>query len=128
MTKTDVPLRNAMNEILRDDYVADNEKGIVYWNKITARLGIDFQFRLPHRRFNRRVGLFAGAPFDLNGELIDPTSWEACASEWLPTVEDRAYVQSLMKGVFGKGQYAGWIAPPVKGINGQPVAFEYVKL
>jgi benzoyl-CoA 2,3-dioxygenase component B len=26
------------------------------------------------------------------------------------------------------GQFAGWIAPPAKGLNGQPVEFEYVKL
>jgi len=128
MTKTDVPLRNAMNEILRDDYVADNQKGIVYWNKITKKLGIDFEFKLPNRRFNRRVGMFAGAPFSLEGNLIEQAAWDAQVTEWLPSLEEKAYVKSLMKPSLVQGEYAGWIAPPAKGLNGQPVDFEYVKL
>jgi benzoyl-CoA 2,3-dioxygenase component B len=126
---TDVPLRNAMNEVLRDDFVADNEKGIVYWNKVTARNDIDFQFSLPSRRFNRRVGMYAGHPFARNGELISQADWDTkAAAEWLPTAEDRAYVKSLMKASLEPGKYAGWIAPPLKGINGSALDFEYVKL
>ena len=33
-----------------------------------------------------------------------------------------------MKPVVEPGQFAGWIAPPARGINGQPMEFEYVKL
>ena len=128
-TNTDVPLRNAMNEVLRDDYIADNQKGIVYWNKITAKHNIDFQFSLPSRRFNRRVGMYAGHPFDLDGDLISQSDWDAkAAGEWLPTIADREYVQSLMKPSLEAGKYAGWIAPPAKGINGKEIDFEYVKL
>ena len=29
-----VPLRNAMNEVLRDGYVKDNQRGVDRWNKI----------------------------------------------------------------------------------------------
>ena len=32
-TKQDVPLRNAMNEVLRDDYVEDCQRGVDQWNK-----------------------------------------------------------------------------------------------
>ena len=128
-TNTDVPLRNAMNEVLRDDYIADNQKGIVYWNKITAKHNIDFQFSLPSRRFNRRVGMYAGHPFDLDGDLISQSDWDAKATgEWFPTIADREYVQSLMKPSLEAGKYAGWIAPPAKGINGKEIDFEYVKL
>lgn len=128
-TNTDVPLRSAMNEVLRDDYIADNEKGIVYWNKITAKNNIDFQMKLPSRRFNRRVGMYAGHPFALNGELISQEDWDAqVADSWLPTIEDREYVQSLMKPSLEPGKYAGWIAPPAKGLNGREIDFEYVKL
>jgi benzoyl-CoA 2,3-epoxidase subunit B len=128
-TNTDVPLRNAMNEVLRDDYIADNEKGIVYWNKITAKHNIDFQFALPHRRFNRRVGMYAGSPFSLTGDLISQVDWNAKAeNEWLPTIADREYVQTLMKPSLEAGKYAGWIAPPAKGLNGKEIDFEYVKL
>jgi benzoyl-CoA 2,3-dioxygenase component B len=33
-----------------------------------------------------------------------------------------------MTPVTEPGKFAGWIAPPSRGINGQPVDFEYVKL
>ena len=128
-TNTDVPLRNAMNEVLRDDYIADNMKGIVYWNKITAKHNIDFQFSLPSRRFNRRVGMYAGHPFGLDGKLMEQSEWDAkAAGECLPTIADREYVQTLMKPSLEPGKSAGWIAPPAKGINGKEIEFEYVKL
>ena len=46
----------------------------------------------------------------------------------MPTQEDRAYVKSLMKPVTEQGKMAGWIAAPRRGIHGQPLDFEYVKL
>ena len=50
-----VPLRNAMNEILRDAYVEDNQRGVDRWNKCIRENGIDFEIKLPHRRFNRNA-------------------------------------------------------------------------
>jgi benzoyl-CoA 2,3-dioxygenase component B len=47
--------------------------------------------------------------------------------EWLPSAADRAYVASLMGRVVEPGKFANWIAPPVIGINRQPVDFEYVR-
>ena len=35
---------------------------------------------------------------------------------------------SLMQPVIERGKMAGWIAPPARGINGQPADFEYVRL
>ena len=124
----EVPLRNAMNEVLRDEYIRDNEKGIDYWNRECEKAGHEFRFVLPHRRFRRTVGEFAGAPFGLDGELMTQEAYDAKLREWLPTPEDRAYVQSLMHGVTEPGKFAGWIAPPLRGINSQPIEFEYVKL
>jgi benzoyl-CoA 2,3-dioxygenase component B len=126
--KESVPLRNAMNEVLRDAYVQDNLKGVEYWNRVCAKHGIDFRFRLPHRRFHRSIGMYADARFDLDGAPIDAAAWEARAGEWLPTAADRAYVRSLMKGVFQPGKIASWIAPPARGINDQPFEYEYVRL
>ena len=48
--------------------------------------------------------------------------------EWLPTMEDREYVRSLMHPVFEPGKIANWIAPPATGIKGKPFEFEYVRL
>ena len=41
--------------------------------------------------------------------------------------DDRAFVASLMGRVVEPGKFADWIAPPVMGINRQPVDFEYVR-
>lgn len=124
----DVPLRNAMNEVLRDEYVQDNLKGIEYWNRVCERYGVGFRFRLPHRRFHRRIGEYAAGRFDLDGRPLDEAAWNARASEWLPTQDDRAYVKSLMVPCRERGVFASWIAAPAKGIDGLPVDHEYVKL
>ena len=124
----DVPLRNAMNEILRDEYVRDNQKGIDYWNRVCERYQSPFRFRLPHRRFHRKIGCYAGHNFDLDGNPIDEATWNARVAEWLPTDKDKSYVKSLMVPCLEKGKFASWIAPPAKGLDDKPVDYEYVKL
>lgn len=128
LSSEEVPLRNAMNEVLRDEYIKDNEKGIDYWNRVLEKEGLDFRFKLPHRRFQRSVGEYAGQPFTPEGELIDQETFDRMRDEWLPTAADKAFVKSLMKPVTEPGKFAGWIAPPLRGINSQPIEFEYVKL
>ncbi|MCB9896358.1 MAG: benzoyl-CoA 2,3-epoxidase subunit BoxB, partial [Planctomycetes bacterium] len=123
-----VPLRNAMNEVLREDFIEDNQKGINYWNKIFVEHGIDYELRLPHRRFNRNIGVFAGHHFDIDGNPIGEDEWQRNKDRWLPSEADRVYVKSLMKSCTEPGKIAGWIAPPPKGINGQPFEFDYVRL
>jgi benzoyl-CoA 2,3-dioxygenase component B len=59
--------------------------------------------------------------------VVSENEWNAKVSEWLPTAEDRAFVQSLMGRVVEPGKFANWIAPPAIGINRQPVDFEYVR-
>ena len=59
--------------------------------------------------------------------VVLQAEWEAHADQWLPTAEDRAFVASLMGRVVEPGKFAGWIAPPMIGINRQPVNFEYVR-
>lgn len=128
ITTQEVPLRNAMNEVLRDEYVRDNQKGIDYWNRICEKQGIAFRFTLPHRRFHRKIGVWAEANFDVHGNLLSTEEWERRQFEWLPSPVERAYVKSLMKAVREPGKFADWIAPPLRGIDSQAVEFEYVKL
>lgn len=128
LSTEEIPLRNAMNEVLRDEYVNDNQKGVAYWNRVIEKFGLDWRVSLPNRRFNRSVGLYAGLRFDPQGNPVSEETWAQRAKEWLPTAEDKAYVKSLMKGVFQRGKVAGWIAPPAKGINDMPSDYEYVRL
>jgi benzoyl-CoA 2,3-dioxygenase component B len=130
LSDEDVPLRNAMNEVLRQEYVADCQRVVDRWNREISKAGLDESWfiRLPSTRFHRRQGIYANLPFDLQGNLIDSLSWQSRLRQWLPTPEDRAYVASLMHPVYQPGQMANWIAAPKRGINGQPVDWEYVRL
>jgi len=128
VVEEDVPVRNALNEVLRDSYVEDNARGVRKWARAIADRGIDFKLEMPSRRFNRKVGVFADMPFDPQGNLLTREEFEARKHEWLPTPEERAAVASLMKPVYERGKYAGWIKAPPRGINDQGIGFEYVKM
>ncbi|NQV58918.1 MAG: benzoyl-CoA 2,3-epoxidase subunit BoxB, partial [Alphaproteobacteria bacterium] len=122
-----------INERLRDDYVIDCDRGVRRWNQILKRQGIDFELKLPHRAFNRQIGSFnlastAGARISPEGQVITEAERAQKQGEWLPSDADRAYVISLMQPVTEPGKYAAWIAPPARGINNQPIDFEYVRL
>jgi benzoyl-CoA 2,3-dioxygenase component B len=126
--REEVPLRNAMNEVLRDAYVDDSQRGVDKWNRAIEEAGYSFRLTLPSRRFHRASGIFAGLHFDAAGEPLTQEAWERRKGEWLPTEADEAYVKSLMTApVFEQGKMANWIAPPPRGIKGRPVDFEYVK-
>ncbi len=123
----EVPLRNAMNEALRDGYIDDCQRAVDRWNRTLERHGVAFRLRLPHRRFHRHQGIHAGRNFDPEGRPLDEAAWAANRDRWLPSEADRASVQGLMAPCLERGKIAGWIAPPAKGINGQPFDFEYVR-
>ena len=124
----EVPLRNALNEVLRGEYVRDCEKGLARWNKSLAGEGLSEQLTLPHVRFHRHVGEYTGRYFEIAGNLISSEEFAKRKAEWLPTMADREYVRSLMKPVTEPGKIANWIAPPAAGVKGKPFEFEYVKL
>ena len=117
-----------MNEVLRTEYVKDCEKGLARWNKSLADEGRSERLFLPNSRFHRHVGEYASHTFDLEGNLISREEFEKRKGEWLPSVEDREYVRSLMHAVTEPGKIANWIAPPATGIKGKPFEFEYVRL
>lgn len=123
----EAPALNALNEKLRDDYIRDTLAGVGRWNKVMQKNGIDFQLTVPHKAFNRQIGSFAGVKVAPDGRIVSAADWEAGVRSWLPTEEDKAYVQSLMGRVAEPGKFAHWIAPPPMGINKQPLDFEYVR-
>jgi benzoyl-CoA 2,3-epoxidase subunit B len=122
-----VPMLNALNEVLRDDYIKDSVGGVERWNKLIEKAGLPHRLSVPHKAFHRNIGSLAGVKVSPEGRVVSEAEWQAKVSEWLPTPEDRAYVASLMGRVVEPGQFANWIAPPVMGINRQPVNFEYVR-
>ena len=123
----DWPALTAVNERLRDDYVKDSQRGIDRWNGVLESHGVDFRFTLPHRFFNRHIGTSAGINVSPHGEVISESEWQAQQGAWLPSAEDQAFVGSLMNRVTELGKIAAWIAPPVRGIDGKPWDYEYVR-
>jgi benzoyl-CoA 2,3-dioxygenase component B len=124
----EVPLRNALNEVLRDEYIRDCERALERWNKTLAAEELSLRLYLPHKRFHRHVGEYARHQFDIHGRPISPADFEDGAVNWLPTPSDREYVRSLMIPVTERGKVANWIAPPRAGINHRAFDFEYVRL
>jgi benzoyl-CoA 2,3-dioxygenase component B len=123
-----VPALTALNERLRDDYIEEIQDGVDRWQRVIDQAGIPFRLTLPHKGFHRDIGNFAGHYISLSGEVLSEEAWKRHEFEWLPSPKDHAYVQSLMTGrVVELGKFANWIAPPVRGINGQPLNFEYVR-
>jgi benzoyl-CoA 2,3-dioxygenase component B len=129
IVREDVAALSALNMRLRDDYIVDAGSGVDrWWNRIIARAGIDYRIRLPHVAFNRHIGEFATIQADPDGNLLSQEEWQRRRDQFLPTVTDNMFIESLMRPVTEPGGFASWIAPPRAGIDGQPGNFEYVKL
>ncbi len=127
LVEKEVPMLNALNEVLRDDYIRDSIGGVERWNKVIEKAGIALRLSVPHKAFHRSIGALAGVKVSPDGRVVGDHEWRRRVEGWLPTDEDRAFVASLMGRVVEPGKFAHWIAPPALGINRQPVNFEYVR-
>jgi benzoyl-CoA 2,3-dioxygenase component B len=121
-----VPALSALNATLRDDYIADCQKGVDRWNRTLAPTGARLQ--LPHVGFHRSVGALAGMPITPDGTVVTEPEWAAGRNRWLPTDDDRGHVASVMRSVTEPGRMAGWVAAPASGIHAKPVDFAYVRI
>ena len=124
----EVPMLNALNEIMRESYLKDCEIGLKRWNRAIERAGFDLRLTLPAPQFRRSIGAWAGQPVDPQGKLIGKELFEKQLFQWIPSPADRAFVHSLMRKAIEPGKMAAWVAPPERGINNLPVEYEYVKL
>jgi benzoyl-CoA 2,3-dioxygenase component B len=127
LVEKEVPLLNALNEVLRDDYIKDSMGGIDRWNRVIEKAGIGFRLKLPHKAFHRNIGALSGVKVSPEGRLVSSAEWSFQVDRWLPTASDRQFVASLMGRVAEPGKFANWIAPPAQGINRQPMNFEYIR-
>ncbi len=128
LIEEEVPLRNAMNEVLRDEYIKDCQRAVDRWNKSIAKAGLSgVTMKLPHRRFHRGVGPFSTVHASPDGDMLSAEEFASKQSSWLPTPADFAYVGSLMVPVYEPGKMASWVASPAKGIDGLPLDYAYVR-
>jgi len=124
----EVPMLNALNEVMRESYLKDCEIGLKRWNRAIERAGHEFRLTLPSSRFRRAIGSWVGLPVGPDGKLLPKDEYERRLYEWVPSPEDKAFVKSLMQKVVEPGKMAAWIAPPDRGINNLPIDYEYVHL
>jgi benzoyl-CoA 2,3-dioxygenase component B len=124
----EAPALTAINERLRNDYREDCQRGVERWNKIIAKAGADYTLTLPHNAFHRNIGTFQGMHFTPQGKPISKEEFDANRENWMPSEADREFVKSLMVRVTERGKMANWVAPPSRGVHGQDVDYEYVKL
>ena len=103
--------------------------GVDRWNKrVLEAHGMSERITRPSRRFNRKVGVYAGRHSDPFGNLLTTEEWQRKQYEWLPSAADKAFLHSRqVTPVYKPGQFANYIAPPQRGINRQPLDFEYVR-
>jgi len=123
----EAPMLNALNEVLRDDFIRDSVAGVSRWNRVIDKAGLAFRLQVPHKAFHRKIGTLAQLRVSPDGRVVSDAEWNANAGRWLPTPADRAFVASLMGRVVEPGRFANWIAPPSIGINRQPPDFAYVR-
>ena len=127
IVEREVPMLNALNEVLRDDYIRDSIGGVNRWNKVIEKAGIPHRLQTPHKAFNRKIGALSAVKVSPDGRVVSEAEFAQNEKTWLPSAEDRAFVASLMGRVVEPGKFANWIAPPAMGVNRQPVDFEFVR-
>ena len=91
-----------------------------------VRIGADDTVTVSLSHSEMGQGIWTTLPMLLNEEL--GADWAKVRDDHLPSSSDGEYLNSLMTGHFGVGEYAGWIAAPKVGIDNKPGDFEYVKI
>ena len=123
-----IPMRNAMNEITRRAYVTDCEVGLKRWNRLIKKSGYYIELKLPSTRFRRNIGIWAGVDVNPDGKIISKNEYDNKLGSWLPSENDKEFINSLMVQVTDVNKTAGWIAAPNRGINNMDIGYEYVNL
>src|SRR5947207_2376727 len=79
----DVPMLNALNEIMRESYLKDCEIGLKRWNRMIERAGHALRLTLPSPHFRRSIGAWAGAAVDTQGKKISNEEYEKHLHQWI---------------------------------------------
>ncbi len=125
----DVPIRNAMNEITRKAYIDDCAIGIKRWNRLINKYGFEeFELSLPSHKFRRSIGIWANLPVDPKGRIISKELYNNALASWVPSEEDKQFINSLMVQELDPGKTASWTSKPKRGINNQEIDYDYVEL
>src|SRR3954464_3577024 len=81
----EVPMLNALNEVMRESYLKDCEIGLKRWNRQIERAGHALRLSLPSSRFRRSIGPWAGVPVDGHSRMISREEYERRLDDWIPS-------------------------------------------
>src|SRR3954465_4088330 len=87
LVEKEIPLRTAMNEVLRDNYVEDCQRAVDKWNRTLEKAGVSERLRLPNRRFYRQQGIYSGHSFDIDGNMMTAEEFAKQRNKWLPSAD-----------------------------------------
>ena len=119
---------NALNEVLRDDFIKDSVAGIGRWNKVIEKAGLPYRLQTPHKAFNRRIGTLAGVACRPDGRVVSEAEWKA--NEQRVAADRRGpRVRRIADGPRRRARASSRTGSRRRqmGINRQPIDFEYVR-
>ena len=67
---------NALNEVLRDDFIKDSVAGVGRWNKVIEKAGLPHRLQVPHKAFHRNIGALAGIKMSPDGRVVSESRME----------------------------------------------------
>ena len=76
LVEKEVPMLNALNEVLRDDFIKDSVAGVGRWNKVIEKAGLPFRLQVPHKAFHRQIGALAGIKMSPDGRVVSESRME----------------------------------------------------
>jgi benzoyl-CoA 2,3-dioxygenase component B len=115
VSRTGVDPQNAINAVMRRQFIAEVAKTVDHWNISLKQLNVEFELKIPDERFNREIGPCSGLPFGPNGELISGDT-EAAMADYFPKAKSLLQVKGLMKRVLADNECASWISLPSFGL------------
>ena len=128
LVEKEVPMLNALNEVLRDDFIKDSIAGIGRWNKVIEKAGLPQRLVVPHKAFNRQIGALAGIRMSPDGRVVSDDGMEG-EGERVAAEPGRLRVRRLADGPGASSRASSPAGSRRRrsGINRQPVDFEYVR-
>ena len=68
--------------------------------------------KLPSIKFRRNIGIWANLPFNTSGSILPVDTYNRLLSSWLPSDNDKNFINSLMVQELNPGKTASWITKP----------------
>jgi hypothetical protein len=87
--------KNKLNDLAREHYMTESQKLIDQLNQIIP--ADQPKLYAPDLKFNRSIGEFVGKRYSTTGEMLSEAEYEKHVRETLPTEEDEALLNSIIR-------------------------------